>query len=345
MAFGPPTIAAQRSCENAQGLVIRRRNQWGARRSYTDENPVTHPASFLFLHISITNPSSYSSNDKHAQAVENIGISRFPNTGISYNAGIMPNGQIYEFQPLGRRGAHTVNTFNRRTCSTSGCPSRGTSLGSNNNLNFNARAIVLCQNVGNTVTSTQVHNIAKVAATWKRCGYVTRGARWHGHRCVTAKDCPGSKAWALMGQVNSLTEHYTVNGLTGEDDDWMSFIDNQAEFDAAVAKAMSKWWNEKMDLSGGPFAVNAETARLRGVPIQQMVGRVQPDGSFTNVHTVLGFAYALAVAFGINRELTGKPAPLLDALLAANDDAQVASVLEAINAIQVPTDPEPTPNP
>ncbi|MGH9247989.1 MAG: peptidoglycan recognition protein family protein [Acidimicrobiales bacterium] len=221
MAFGPPTIAAQRACEAAQGLVVRRRNQWGARRSYTDENPVTHPASFLFLHISVTNPSNYSSNDRHAQAIEGIGISRFPNTGISYNMGIMPNGAIYEFQPLGRRGAHTVNNFNRRTCATSGCPSRGTSLGSQNNLNYNARAIVLCQNVNDPVTSAQVHSIAKVGATWKRCGYATRGARWHGHRCVSAKSCPADRAWAQMSTISALTEHYTVHGLgtsTGDDD-------------------------------------------------------------------------------------------------------------------------------
>jgi hypothetical protein len=213
-----PTITAQRTCETSRGLVVRRRNQWGAKRSYTDENPINSPATTLFLHISVTNPSAYSSNDRHAQAIEGIGISRFPNTGISYNAGVMPNGQIYEFQPVGRRGAHTVNDFGISTCTRSGtgCPGRGGGLktpSGSNNLNWSARAVVLCQNTGNTVTSTQVHAIAKIGAVWKRCGYVARAARWHGHRCVSSKSCPGDKGWAQLKEVARLTEHYYINGL------------------------------------------------------------------------------------------------------------------------------------
>jgi hypothetical protein len=208
-----PTITAQRTCEKAQGLVVRRRNEWGAARSYTDENPITYPAAFVFLHITVTNPSAYSSEDRHMRAIEGIGISRFPNTGISYNMIVMPSGRIFEGQPVGRRGAHTVNDKNLRTCNTSGCPSKGTSLGSVNNLNWNTRAIAIAQNVGDPVSSAQVHSIAKIAATWKRCGYVARTARFHGHRCVAWKDCPGGKAWALMATINKLIEHYTVNGI------------------------------------------------------------------------------------------------------------------------------------
>jgi hypothetical protein len=147
------------------------------------------------------------------QAIEGIGISRFPNTGISYNMAVMPNGQIMEGQPVGRRGAHTVNDFKRTTCSTTACPGKGSSLSGTTNLNYTARAVVLAQNVGDPVTTAQVHAIARIGAAWKRCGYVSRSAKWHGHRCVSAKSCPGDKAFNRLDEVATLTEKYYLNGL------------------------------------------------------------------------------------------------------------------------------------
>jgi hypothetical protein len=111
---------------------------------------------------------------------------------------------IYEAQPIGRRGAHTVNDFRRSTCSTSGCPGRTASLTAPSwNLNYNARAYVICQNTQHTVTDQMVTALARAIAADARAGFVTEYAalRPHGHRCVSAKSCPGNKMWAKMGSL------------------------------------------------------------------------------------------------------------------------------------------------
>jgi hypothetical protein len=205
------------------GLVHRLRWQWGASRSYTDDRAVEHPATRLFLHITVTNPDNYRTHDAHARAIEAIGIQRFPNTGISYNELIMPGGLLYEAQPLTRRGAHTYNDFARATCSTSGCPGRGTSVRGPSahpwNLNYNARAIVLARNVDDPVTDADVRAAARWGAAVKLANFVTRDARWHGHRCVSAKSCPGDRGWARLDDIADLTATYVRNGLPGEEDD------------------------------------------------------------------------------------------------------------------------------
>jgi hypothetical protein len=224
------TIAQERAARVRVGLVMRLREQWGARFNYTTSRPVEEPATRLFWHITITNPSAYSSNDAHARAVENIGISRFPSTGISYNGLILPGGLLYEAQPFGRRGAHTVNDFQRSTCSTSGCPSRGSSLAAPSfNLNINSRALALARNTGDPVTDADVQAAARWGAGYKLAGMVHPAARWHGHRCVSAKSCPGDKAWTRIDDVADLTATYLRNGLPGTqppgDDDMPSPTD------------------------------------------------------------------------------------------------------------------------
>lgn len=221
------SITRQRELEEAQELDLRRRFEWECRFDYVepkgdgpwpgDDKEVIEPADALYAHISVTNPGNYSSNDAHARGLEAIGMVRFPNTGVSYNAGVMPNGAGYEFQPIGRRGAHTVNDKNLSSCVTSGCPSRGAAINDpRNNLNYNVRAVVVCQNVDDTVTRKQIDTMARIGAAWKRAGLVKRNARWHGHRCVAWKDCPGAKVWAWMDELERLTEFYTVNGLEDE---------------------------------------------------------------------------------------------------------------------------------
>jgi hypothetical protein len=202
------TITQQRQRWNAVPgrPAIRLRSQWGAARPYTDAREVTEPATRLFVHITVTNPANYKGNDAHAQAVERIGISRFPNTGISYNFGIMPDGTLYEFQPVGRRGAHTVNDFKRSTCSTTGCPGRGSSLTAPSwNLNYNARAIVFCGVESTDVSAVVVEKFALTVYTCYKAGFITKAAAQHihGHRCVSSKACPGNKMWAKMGTIQT----------------------------------------------------------------------------------------------------------------------------------------------
>jgi N-acetylmuramoyl-L-alanine amidase len=210
------TIAQERQRRTNVGLVMRTRERWGSVYSYTTARPVEEPATRLFLHITVTNPDSYSSNDAHARAVERIGISRFPNTGISYNGLILPGGHLYEGQPFGRRGAHTVNDSQRSSCSTAGCPGRGTSLSAPSfNLNINSRALALARNTDDPVTDADVDAAARWGAGYKLAGMVTGSARWHGHRCVSAKSCPGDRAWTRIDDVADLTATYLRNGLPG----------------------------------------------------------------------------------------------------------------------------------
>jgi hypothetical protein len=211
-------IAGERRRLSDVGLTHRLRSQWNAARSYTDDRAVTHPATRLFLHITVTNPGNYSSHDSHARGVEAIGIARFPSTGISYNELLMPGGLLYEAQPLTRRGAHTVNDFRRSTCTTSGCPGRGSPVTAPSwNLNYNARALALARNIDDPVTDADVRAAARWGAAVKLAGYVTRDARWHGHRCVSAKSCPGDRGWARLDDIADLTADYVRDGLPGDD--------------------------------------------------------------------------------------------------------------------------------
>lgn len=214
-----PTISQQRRRWDAVPgrPAIRRREQWGASGTYTDDRAVTDPATRVFVHITVTNPANYLGNDAHAQAVERIGLNRFPATGISYNFGIMPNAALYEFQPVGRRGAHTVNDERRSTCTKHGsqCPGYRSSLTAPDwNLNYNARAFVFCAMESTTVTNAVVEKFALAIYTSYRTGFITKSAAQHihGHRCVSAKSCPGDRLWARMKDIQARTNHLIEKG-------------------------------------------------------------------------------------------------------------------------------------
>ncbi|MGH9252645.1 MAG: peptidoglycan recognition protein family protein, partial [Acidimicrobiales bacterium] len=216
------TISQERAGLALVGWRLRRREEWGARRSYTDARSVTEPATRVFVHISVTTPANYSSDDAHARGIEAIGIARFPNTGISYSRLLFRSGTASEGQPLGRRGSHTVNDFEIATCTRSGpgCPGRGGPLTSTPawNLNYNARAYVICQNVQHTVTDPQLDSLARAVAADMLAGFVTRTSEIHGHRCVSSKSCPGDPMWVRMGELRKLVDHYLTHGPTTEDD-------------------------------------------------------------------------------------------------------------------------------
>jgi hypothetical protein len=208
------TISQERAALAKVGRSLRTREQAGFRFDYTNPRAVDEPATRVFVHITITNPDSYRSDDAHARAVEAIGISRFPNTGVSYNRLIMQSGKAYEGQPIGRRGAHTVNDKRAATCSTSGCPGKGGPLTAPSwNLNVNSRAYAICQNVNDAVTDAQLDSLARTIAADMLAGFVRKDAEIHGHRDVANKDCPGSKMWARMGELRRLVDHYLSVGF------------------------------------------------------------------------------------------------------------------------------------
>jgi hypothetical protein len=193
-------------------LDMRTRQQWGASGKYLDARAVVEPAQAFFLHVAVVaDPGDLvGTEDRVAQAIERIGWARFPNTGMSYNALAFNSGRLYEGQPLGRRGAHTYNDKKRRVCSEPGCPNRGRALprgGSDGwNLNYTVRALVLPQMHTVPVTDAQVESAARWAARLIRTGLATRDACWHGHRCVAWKDCPGSRAWQRLAEVQRRTD-------------------------------------------------------------------------------------------------------------------------------------------
>lgn len=203
------------------------REDWGAEpppgKSYTDPRAVVIPALGFFQHVAVVaDPSDLVGSERQVmRTIERIGWARFENTGYSYNAASFNSGRMMEGQPFGRRGAHTYNDFNRAVCSTPGCPSKGQPLkfdgaGSDRrNLNYTHRAVVFPQRETDPVTDAQVHGSAQWAAALILAALAEPGARWHGHRCVAAKDCPGDPAWARMGDIEDLTADYVRTGLPG----------------------------------------------------------------------------------------------------------------------------------
>jgi hypothetical protein len=210
------SISQERAGLARVGHTLRTREQARFKGNYTNSRSVEEPASRVFVHITITNPKSYPNDDAHARAVEAIGLQRFPNTGVSYNRLIMQSGTAYEGQPIGRRGAHTLNDKQRATCSTSGCPGKGGPLTAPSwNLNINSRAYAVCQNVNDVVTDKQLDSIARSIAADMLAGFVRRDAKIHGHRCVSSKDCPAGKMWSRMSELRTLVNRYLTTGLTG----------------------------------------------------------------------------------------------------------------------------------
>lgn len=196
------SIATERAGLFAQGLSIVSRETWGAKQSYTSSRPVTRPAKWLFLHISVTIDGGDLPSDEHAamQVIERVGQQRF-GIGFPYNAAAFDTGRLYEGQPLQRRGAHTVNDL----------PNSAFPEGSINHL---ARALVLPQMTEDDVTDAQIDAAARWAAACIRAGEVAPGALWFGHRDVTRKGCPGDAGYARLPQLNALTRHYETSGLT-----------------------------------------------------------------------------------------------------------------------------------
>jgi hypothetical protein len=237
-------IALERRKLDEQGLEIRRREQYGAVQSYASDRDCDQVASAFFLHIAVVDDPGdlLGTEDQVARNIERIGQSRF-GSGWSYNAAAFNTGRLYEGQPLTRRGTHTVNTFNRRICSTHGGSLEAPATSSGMNNNINARALVLPQQVDDPVTDEQIDAAARWAAAQIRSGLAKPTARWHGHRCVTAKDCPGGRAFARIPELQALTDHYVKHGL--EED-----IVNEQDIEKIADRAVAKLLNAKVGKDG-----------------------------------------------------------------------------------------------
>jgi hypothetical protein len=371
------TIAQERTKWNAVSghPTMRTRNEWGAKRSYTDSNPVDEPATRIFIHITITNPSNYSSYDRHAQAVEAIGISRFPNTGISYNRLFMAGSTVVrEGQPIGRRGAHTVNDFKRSDCSTTGCPGRGTSITAPNrnwNLNYNARSYVICQNVGHSVPDAMVDLMARAIVTDYRAGFITLAAahNLHGHRCVSAKSCPANQMWAKMGLLHTKIHHYIDKGLgptpLPPQESWFDMADeamlrkvfreefkNQLSVSGLVEDTLPKKADGTTSWNTSPFYLAAYAATAaspigRQRQAQDTWNRVNPTLNLqygTIIRQMLAIVQAIAKVDGISTEQVAEITTAVAAAVRAEGaefgDQVADRFLERVQAEGVPADKE-----
>lgn len=234
-------IALERRKLAEQGLEIRTREQYDARQDYRSDRTCDVPASAFFLHIAVVDDPGdlVGTEDEVARNIERIGQSRF-GSGWSYNAAAFNTGRLYEGQPLTRRGTHTVNTFGRRICSTHGGSLEAPATSSGMNNNINARALVLPQQVDDPVTDEQLDVAARWAAAQIRSGLAKPSARWHGHRCVTAKDCPGGRAFARIPELQRLTDHYVKHGLG--DTDMLT--------DEDIARIRDAVWNDALEGDG-----------------------------------------------------------------------------------------------
>jgi len=233
-------IPLERSLLRGQGLEIRTREEWGSRLDYASARACEPRARRLFLHIALVNdPSDLTGpEDQVMRNIENIGQARF-GVGCSYNAAAFNTGTLREGQPLTRRGAHTVNTYRRDTCPTHGgsLVAPNTSSGYNNNITD--RALVLPQQLDDPVTDAQLDAAARWGAALRRAGLAEPHARWHGHRCVTAKGCPGQTAYDRIPELQQLTDYYTQNGL----DAMQLTPDNIHQIRDAV-------WNQPLEADG-----------------------------------------------------------------------------------------------
>lgn len=263
------SIATERAALFAQGLDITHRETWGAVQSYTSPRPVER-ARWLFLHIAVVDDPNDLVGTEHEvmRNIERIGQARF-GIGCSYNAAAFDTGRLYEAQPLGRRGAHTVNDLPNRDFPYHP-DGRGFSL------NHLARALVLPQDVDDDVTDEQIDAAARWGAALCRAGFAVPRAPWFGHRDVTQKSCPGPVAYARLEELNRLTRHYEALGLTDQEDDMDAeqarmlkeihqFVERShpnGDVKRGDTWATPDYWR-LMDLQGSVAHLSAEIAALR----------------------------------------------------------------------------------
>lgn len=301
------SISYERTALAKIGQKLITREAAGFRFTHYDEfhGTLIEPATHVFVHITETNPKSYSSDAAHARAVEAIGISRFPNTGVSYNRLVMQSGKVFEAQPMGRQGAHTVNNKNLTKCVSPGCPSKGGSIPSEaTNANKYVRAYAICQNTNDVVTDAELDGLARAIAADQLAGLVKKGAPIHGHRCVAYKSCPGDKMWARMQELENRVALYLSRGLGsgntggGNTDTPPKQDDNEGVFDMAVSKeefdasidANDKKWTvsrEHWDSQAWAYLAVAIATAMRILDGKPSPGKSEVDAAMSGAVGVL----------------------------------------------------------
>lgn len=173
-------------------MQIISRSQWGAKyaSAYQNRNAPL-PARQMWLHHSVTIAPNvippFDDDYVAIRAIEAVGQDRF-GWGMSYTFLITPAGLVFEGHRINGQGSHT---------------------GGRNDI---ARAICLVGNYDLMLpTEIQKLRVAELLVHGYRQGW------WHapyldgGHRDLKATACPGSHAYAAIGQMNGMAHSLIVN--------------------------------------------------------------------------------------------------------------------------------------
>lgn len=193
-------IESLRAC----GIKCYTREQWGSAEleAYAQRH-VSHPmppgpASYHFLHISVTNDTDTVREGKAgALQIEGYGYSTPPM--VSYQDLVTNEGRYFEGQSYRVKGTHTINDLR-----VPGFPY---------DLNLFGYATALMQNVDDEVTDEQVRVVALIFAARELQGLVHKGAPVHPHRRFAAKSCPGDKAMTRLPEIVRLKNQFVKTGL------------------------------------------------------------------------------------------------------------------------------------
>lgn len=272
-------IRMERELLLSEGLDMRLREEFGAVQSYESARECDVVADGFFWHIALVNDPSdlIGPEDEVWRTVERIGQQRF-GSGFSYNAGCFNTGRLYEGQPLTRRGTHTVNTYFKDWCEVHKGSMKGPRSSTGYNLNVNFRALCLPQQVTDRVSDEQVDSSAKWAAAQIRSGLAKRDAIWHGHRCCTAKGCPGQIAFDRIPELQELTENYVKNGLS------------MALSDEDVKKIKQAIWEDPLESDGrSARKMLRQASKAPGLAdqiakrVSEIVAQSAPTGTLVNI--------------------------------------------------------------
>lgn len=174
----------------AEGFRVLTRAQWGSEYAHIygerlRSKPVTFPVPYGFVHLTVTNLPDM----EGVRQVEQIGYDRF-GTGISYNWVVEHAGHtIYEGQPLGAKGAHTMNDKN-----VPGFPE---------NLNYFGHAVAFLGNVGDEFCAKCAELVGAIFRAEIAEGVMRENATLHPHREFAAKDCPGAEVMNRWGEIET----------------------------------------------------------------------------------------------------------------------------------------------
>jgi hypothetical protein len=195
------------------GLTVLDRKQWGSepdgrpwplapntrdvyswRRAHREHHLIrpgrsSRPADTGVQHITVTLDHGNLTGDfrRDVQTVERIGFERF-GSGISYNSVTdMSTGMIAVGMPIDAKGTHTVNALAKPGFSYD-----------QNAVALGFAMLGMCNNgLGDKAIEAQ----GKWLAAHARCGYLTKGFDYLGHRYFANKGCPCDETVSKMDDI------------------------------------------------------------------------------------------------------------------------------------------------